>query len=160
MREANANFPTQNRACVCITSALYDRRGESQAQATTAQPPEAMTTQRARPWLEWRFCARARAQCMQSRGFRVALLWHVEFTNCALGARRLPRQSVNSSAKTRAQLRPRIARLSKANVKQPATGLQGYSVRRSQLSQHIYPCPCHDHADSLGFLRRNDSNSH
>jgi hypothetical protein len=27
MREANFAFPAQNRACVCITSQLYDRRG-------------------------------------------------------------------------------------------------------------------------------------
>lgn len=28
MRESNFNFPAQNRACVCISQALYDRRGE------------------------------------------------------------------------------------------------------------------------------------
>lgn len=28
MRESNFAFPAQNRACVCITSQLYDRRGE------------------------------------------------------------------------------------------------------------------------------------
>jgi hypothetical protein len=28
MRESNFAFPTQNKACVCITSQLYDRRGE------------------------------------------------------------------------------------------------------------------------------------
>lgn len=28
MRESNFNFATQNRACVCVSSALYDRRGE------------------------------------------------------------------------------------------------------------------------------------
>ena len=28
MREANFAFPNQNRACVCISSQLYDRRGE------------------------------------------------------------------------------------------------------------------------------------
>lgn len=29
MRESNFHFPAQNKACVCITSALYDRRGPS-----------------------------------------------------------------------------------------------------------------------------------
>jgi hypothetical protein len=29
MREPNHSFPSQNRACVCITSQLYDRRGKS-----------------------------------------------------------------------------------------------------------------------------------
>ena len=29
MRESNFAFPAQNRACVCISSQLYDRRGES-----------------------------------------------------------------------------------------------------------------------------------
>ena len=29
MRESNFAFPAQNRACVCITSQLYDRRGQS-----------------------------------------------------------------------------------------------------------------------------------
>ncbi|ORY82999.1 hypothetical protein BCR35DRAFT_303673 [Leucosporidium creatinivorum] len=28
MRESNFNLPAQNRACVCISQALYDRRGE------------------------------------------------------------------------------------------------------------------------------------
>ena len=27
MRESNFAFPAQNKACVCITSQLYDRRG-------------------------------------------------------------------------------------------------------------------------------------
>jgi hypothetical protein len=27
MRESNFAFPAQNRACVCITAQLYDRRG-------------------------------------------------------------------------------------------------------------------------------------
>lgn len=31
MRESNFAFPPQNRACVCITSQLYDRRGRSSA---------------------------------------------------------------------------------------------------------------------------------
>lgn len=35
MRESNHTFPQQNRACVCITSALYDRRGECRVVASS-----------------------------------------------------------------------------------------------------------------------------
>ncbi|KAL1946987.1 hypothetical protein VTO73DRAFT_13948 [Trametes versicolor] len=39
MRESNFAFPAQNRACVCISSQLYDRRETSQAQGHVRSLP-------------------------------------------------------------------------------------------------------------------------
>lgn len=52
MRESNFAFPAQNRASVCISSQLYDRRGNVRFR----DPVQAMLTTREQRWIRTLHC--------------------------------------------------------------------------------------------------------